>query len=81
MTPINVFVIDHARTIGYSFLVSVLVLFAVVVGGQNIGLWNITGDAFAAIFFGYFIGGSIAIVVIEDKAHKNKLRNPFAKTV
>lgn len=80
MTPINVFVIDHARTIGYSFLISFLVLGSVLVAGQNLGVWNLTGDIFGGISLGYFVGGSIAVVVLEEMAHKNKLRNPFAKT-
>jgi hypothetical protein len=73
MTPINVFVIDHARTIGYSFLISFLFLFVVgVLSGLN-------ADTVSIALLAYFVLGSIALMVIEDLAHKNKLRNPFAK--
>lgn len=73
MTPINVFVIDHARTIAYSFFASFILVFAVGI----VAKWD--ADALSIALLSYFVLGSVAIVVLEELAHKNKLRNPFAK--
>lgn len=80
MTPINVFFITHARTIGYSFLVSFLVFSGLLMLGQNVGMWELTADSFGIMTLSYFFGGSAVVVILEEMAHKNKLRIPFVKT-
>ena len=74
MTPINVFVIDHARSIACAFLLSFLVAFAVAVFAK----WD--ADTVSIFLLSYFVLGSAAVIRVESLAIQNRLRNPFKKT-